>query len=159
MLDRLIKPFLDYWYWAQDRETPLTRGLALAAPLVSFAVVLYLLFGRGGDGSLPNVPTTQENVAEATQPPGQATQPAGTGAQPTGPQPTGATGATGAVPEPTAFDQMRYTVVEGDTPGGIAEKVGVPADVRQTWIQEMLALNGIDETSLPLGEEIILPPF
>jgi hypothetical protein len=166
MLDRLIKPFLDYWYWAQDRETPLTRGLALAAPLVSFALVLYLLFGRGGDGSLPDVPTTQDNVAEATQPPGQATQPAGTGAVgEASPTPgaggaTGATGATGpAVPEPTAFDQMRYTVVEGDTPGGIAEKVGVPADIRQTWVQEMLALNGIDETSLPLGEEIILPPF
>jgi hypothetical protein len=162
MLDRLINPFLDYWYWAQERETPLTRGLALAAPLVSFALVLYLLFGRGGDGSsLPlDVPATQGNIVASTQAPAGATQPASTGAQPAGggsavTPPAGTTPA----PEPTAFEQLRYTVVSGDTPSGIAEKVGVPEDIRATWIQEMLALNGFTETTVPLGAEIILPPF
>lgn len=162
MLDRLISPFLDYWYWAQERGTPLTRGLALVAPLLSLGLVLYLLFGRGGDGSsFPlDVTATQGNIAESTPPPADATQPGATGAAPVGGG-ASATPAAGTTPppEPTAFEQLRYTVVSGDTPGGIAEKVGVPADIRETWIQEMLALNGFTETTLPLGEEIILPPF
>jgi hypothetical protein len=162
MLDRLISPFLDYWYWAQERGTPLTRGLALVAPLVSLGLVLYLLFGRGGDGSsFPlDATATQGNIAESTRAPADATQPGATGAAPVG-DGASATPAAGTTPppEPTAFEQLRYTVVSGDTPGGIAEKVGVPADIRETWIQEMLALNGFTETTLPLGEEIILPPF
>jgi hypothetical protein len=162
MLDRLLSPFLDYWYWAQERGTPLTRGFALVAPLVSFGLVLYLLFGRGGDGSslLPDGTPTQTNIAAGTQAPAGATQPAATGAEPvagdsSATPPAGATSA----PEPTAFAQLRYTIVSGDTPGGIAEKVGVPEDIRDAWIEEMLALNGVTETTLPLGGELILPPF
>ena len=162
MLDRLLSPFLDYWYWAQERGTPLTRGLALAAPLLSFALLLYLLFGRGGDGSslLPDMTGTPSNVTAGTQVPGGATQPATTGAQPvTNPQGDGTPAGGTPGPEPTAFDQLRYTVVSGDTPGGIAEKVGVPSDVRSDWIREMLALNGVSETTLQVGQELILPPF
>ena len=163
MLDRLLSPFVEYWYWAQERETPLTKGLALGAPLVSFALVLYLLFGRGGDDSsfLPDVTSTESNIAASTQAPTGATPAGATGGQPTTGDPASTTPPSGATaaPEPTAFEQMRYTVVSGDTPGGIAEKVGVPADLRDAWIQEMLALNGVTETTLQLGQEIILPPF
>jgi LysM repeat protein len=167
MLDRLLSPFIGYWYWAQDRETPLTKGLALGAPLVVFGLILYLLFGRGGDGSsslLPDATSTQGNIAASTETPGviAPTQPASTGAAPTGGQPAASATtepAGTAVPEPSAFSQQRYTVVSGDTPGGIAEKLGVPADIRDAWIEEMLALNGATETTLQLGQELILPPF
>ena len=168
MLDKLLSPFIGYWYWAQDRETPLTKGLAMGAPLVVFGLVLYLLFGRGGDGTsslLPDVTSTQGNIASSTETPGAAvpTQPVGTGAAPTttGGQPAaGTTLPSGtAGPAPTAFTQQRYTVVSGDTPGGIAEKLGVPADIRTAWVEEMLALNGVTETTLQLGQELILPPF
>lgn len=169
MLERLLSPFIGYWYWAQDRETPLSKGLALGAPLVVFGVVLYLLFGRGGDDGtsfLPNATTTQD-IASGTQTPAATpgpTQPASTGAAPAA---TGSAPATGspaapsgtAAPAPTAFTQERYTVVSGDTPGGIAEKVGVPEENRAAWIEEMLALNGVTATGLQIGQELILPPF
>jgi nucleoid-associated protein YgaU len=125
--------------------------------------LLYLLFGRGGEGTsslLPDAAGTPGNVTAATSVPGAATQPA-TGAQPvTDPQASvsPASGST-AAPAPTVFDQLRYTVVAGDTPSGIAEKVGVPAGIRDEWIQEMLALNGVTETTLQVGQELILPPF
>jgi len=170
MLDKILSPFIGYWYWAQDREAPLTKALALGAPLVVFGLILYLLFGRGGDSNslLPEVTSTQGNIAastatvpvttNATQPVTTGTQPASTGAQPQ-------TSATTAAPAgttqaaPTAFSQERYTVVSGDTPGGIAEKVGVPADARDAWIEEMLALNGVPANGLQIGQELILPPF
>lgn len=159
MLDRLLSPFLDYWYWAQERGTPLTRGLALIAPLLSFALVLYLLFGRGGDGSALDVDPTA-GIAAGTQAPA-ATQPAASNGQPvTEPGATGtATADETPGPEPTAFEQQRYTVVEGDTPFGIAEKVGVPAELRAAWVEELLALNGVTETTIQIGQELILPPF
>ncbi len=170
MLDKILSPFIGYWYWAQDRETPLTKALALGAPLVVFGLVLYLLFGRGGGDDtalLPDVTSTQGNIAAstatvpttviATQPATAATQPAATGAQP-GVSPTTAPASTAQV-APTAFSQERYKVVSGDTPGGIAEKVGVPAASRDAWIEEMLALNGVSANTLQIGQELILPPF
>jgi LysM repeat protein len=176
MLDRILGPFIGYWYWAQDRETPLTKALALGAPLVVFGLILYLLFGRGGgDSALQlDVPGTQTNIAAgtttsipttvATQIVTTGTQPATTGTQPaaTGAQPeASATTAPASTAEaaPTAFTQERYTVVAGDTPDGIAEKVGVPEASRDSWIEEMLALNGVTATTLQIGQELILPPF
>ena len=170
MLERLLNPFIGYWYWAQDRETPLTKGLALGAPLVVFGVVLYLLFGRGGDGTsslLPDITSTQGNIAASTQAPlaptAITTQVAGTGTPGTsGAQPgasTTAPPAGTAAAAPTAFTQEHYTVVSGDTPGGIAAKVGVPEAVRDSWIEEMLALNGVTATTLQIGQTLILPPF
>ncbi len=173
MLDRILNPFIGYWYWAQERQTPLTKAAALGAPLVVFGLVLYMLFGRGGGDSnslLPDVTGTQGNIAVGTQSaPTQVipTQPAATGSQPTTTS-TGAQAETTATtaapagttaPAPTAFTQERYTVVSGDTPGGIAEKVGVPEGSRDSWIQEMLALNGVTATTLQVGQELILPPF
>jgi hypothetical protein len=163
MLDKLLSPFIGYWYWAQDRETPLTKGLAMGAPLVVFGLVLYLLFGRSGDNVsslLPDITSTQGNIAAGTQTPGDAapTQPASTGSQPGTTGGAAEPGAT-AAPQTTPFTQERYTVVSGDTPGGIAEKLGVPADIRDAWIEEMLALNGVTETTLQLDQELILPPF
>lgn len=170
MLDKLLSPFIGYWYWAQDRTSPAAKAVALGAPLVVFGLVLYMLFGRGGDGSSALTPGTgtQGNVdiGSPTQPAATpvATLPASTG----GTAPVGQTGA-GATPTtapattpaaaPTAFTQERYTVVSGDSPTVIAEKLGVPADIRSDWIEEMLALNGVTATTLQLGQELILPPY
>jgi hypothetical protein len=54
--------------------------------------------------------------------------------------------------------QERYTVVEGDAPTIIAEKLGVPVERRAAWIQEMLAINNVTATTLRIGMELILPP-
>ena len=183
MLDRILSPFIGYWYWAQERQTPLSKAVALGAPLVVFGLVLYVLFGRGGGGSnslLTEATGTQGNVAINTQSvPTQIvpTQPPATGAQPTtSTTSTGSTGSIGtgsqtaaspttaatsgtATPAPTAFTQEHYTVAAGDTPGGIAAKVGVPENSRASWIQEMLALNGATATTLQVGQQLILPPF
>jgi LysM repeat protein len=168
MLDRILSPFINYWYWAQERETPLTRGVALAAPLVAFGLILYLLFVRGGDGSSfsAQLTTTPANVAAGTQSPqigATVTSPAGsgtTGASAGQPTPAATVvAASTAGPAPTAFTQMHYTVVAGDVPSVIAEKVGVPVDARDAWIEEMLALNGVTATTLQVGQVLILPPF
>ena len=176
MFDKLLSPFVGYWYWAQDRATPLSRALAMGAPLVVFGLVLYMVFGRSGDDASSLVPDTtgsNGNIAVGTQPP-EATQPAvtdvpttapgtntegTTGAGPTGAEPTAEAGGGAAEPAPTAFTQGRYTVVSGDTPEAIADKVGVPDDIQADWIQEMLALNGVTATTLQVDQELILPPF
>lgn len=169
MLDKLLSPFIGYWYWAQDRATPATKALALGAPLVVFGLMLYLLFGRddGSSSLMPDIPGTQGNIAVGTERP--ASSPAATQPPITDVPTTATGGATGAstatetaptgAPQGTAFAQQRYTVVSGDSPGAIAEKVGVPAEVRNDWIEEMLALNGVTATTLQVGQELILPPF
>jgi LysM repeat protein len=49
-----------------------------------------------------------------------------------------------------------YIVVSGDTPLDIAAKfcVGAPT----AWVNELLALNGIDPNNLAVGQELQLPP-
>jgi LysM repeat protein len=52
-----------------------------------------------------------------------------------------------------------YVVKSGDYPTLIAEEAGVPADQQDAWIEEMLALNGVEATALQIGQELILPPI
>lgn len=175
-MEKLLSPFVRYWNWAQERASPLTKTLAMGAPLLVFGLVLYLVFGRGGDDAsslTPDIGSNGENVAaDTTQPPvTMATQPPsgeptggqqtnGNGAAPEATEAGGTTEANGeGDPAPTAFTQQRYEVAPGDTPGAIAEKVGVPAEIRPDWIREMLALNGVSATTLQVGQELILPPF
>ena len=66
-------------------------------------------------------------------------------------------------PSPTALPVLppltRYLVKSGDYPTLIAEDTGVPPDQRDAWVEELLALNGVETTSLQIGQELILPPI
>jgi hypothetical protein len=134
---------------------PGLRHAVLAAAVIGVAAASLAC----GGGKLPSLATpsvTRTNVtlgttslrATATRPPGTTTVTASATTKP-------AAGATA----PSQFQTSRYTVVEGDNPGLIAEKVGVPADRRPSWITEMLALNGVTATTLQIGQELVLPPF
>ena len=48
-----------------------------------------------------------------------------------------------------------YIVESGDTPFGIAEKLCVEAPA--TWVNELVALNGVDPNNLSVGQELELP--
>jgi LysM repeat protein len=48
-----------------------------------------------------------------------------------------------------------YIVVSGDTPLGIAEKFCVEG--ADAWVNELIALNGIDPAALSVGQELELP--
>jgi len=50
-----------------------------------------------------------------------------------------------------------YTVVSGDTPLVIAEKLGVPEAERAAWANELVALNGINPSSMQIGDVLELP--
>lgn len=52
-----------------------------------------------------------------------------------------------------------YIVKSGDYPTLIAENAGVPASDQEAWVEEMLALNGVEATSLQIGQKLILPPI
>jgi LysM repeat protein len=52
-----------------------------------------------------------------------------------------------------------YTVVSGDYPVLIAEKLGVPEAQRLAWAQQMLALNGLTASGLQVGQVLQLPPI
>jgi hypothetical protein len=78
--------------------------------------------------------------------------------------PSGSTGsqagAPTATPKPTNTPAPKtYTVVAGDNPTVIAQKLGVPAADTDSWITEMLALNGASATTLQIGQTLILPPI
>jgi LysM repeat protein len=111
--------------------------------------------------------TANENQLEQTAGAYCLTLAGASGSQP----PTGATGATGAtgglppaptptVPAPTATPApTTYIVESGDNPTLIAEKLGVPADEIDAWVEELLALNGVEANALQVGQELLLPPF
>jgi LysM repeat protein len=50
-----------------------------------------------------------------------------------------------------------YTVVEGDNPTIIAEKLGLPPEAVAAWANELILLNGIDPTLLFIGQVLELP--
>ena len=62
--------------------------------------------------------------------------------------------ATTAAPAPSG-EGGTYIVVSGDTPFGIAEKFCVEGP--EAWVNDLLALNGIDPSALAVGAELELP--
>ena len=50
-----------------------------------------------------------------------------------------------------------YTVVEGDNPSLIGEKLGVPAEALVAWVDQLLALNDVEPTALVVGQTLELP--
>jgi LysM repeat protein len=87
-------------------------------------------------------------------------RPAGTpAAAATSPTPQGAAASTPAAqPTPTGQSSGRtYTVVSGDTPLLIAEKLNIPSNQRASWANELVALNGINASAMQVGEVLDLP--
>jgi LysM repeat protein len=52
-----------------------------------------------------------------------------------------------------------YTVVSGDFPLLIAQKVGVPDAAASAWVNQLVALNNIDPSNLQVGAVLQLPPI
>ncbi len=140
---------------------PGLRHVVLAAVVTATAVASLAC----GGGKLPvtGSPTVSRTVAAGASVVN-TTRPAGSTAATT-PKPGTTTTVSGANATASAsstgsnFQTTRYTVVAGDNPGSIAEKLGVPLNRRESWITEMLALNGVTATSLQIGQDLILPPF
>ncbi len=68
-----------------------------------------------------------------------------------------------ATPRPTAAASSgsggTYTVVSGDFPLLIAQKLNVPESLQAAWANQLLSLNGIDAASLQVGQVLQLPPI
>jgi LysM repeat protein len=50
-----------------------------------------------------------------------------------------------------------YTVVSGDYPLLIAEKLGIAQSLQAAWVDQLVALNGINPASLSVGQVLQLP--
>ena len=141
---------------------PGLRHVVLAA-VVTATAAASLACGGGklpaaGSPAVSRTVYTGASVVSSTRPAGSVTV--------TAPKPgTTSSVAANATAKPASstgasdFQTTRYTVVSGDNPGSIAEKLGVPLARRESWIAEMLALNGATATSLQIGQDLILPPF
>lgn len=66
--------------------------------------------------------------------------------------PTPATAGT-----PIAGGGGTYTVVSGDSPVGIAAKLGIPLDQQAAWAEALIALNNTCATCLQVGQVLQLP--
>ncbi len=66
-----------------------------------------------------------------------------------------------ATPRPTVVSggAGTYTVVSGDFPILIAQKLGVPESQQAAWANQLIALNGIDPSALQVGQVLQLPPI
>jgi LysM repeat protein len=114
------------------------------------------LLQAGVELRLPRVAATPRPTGTAA---GTATRAATTVATGAASSPTGAPQAT-ATPRPTVVaGQGTYTVVSGDNPTIIAEKLGVPAAQIAAWVDQLVALNGINPSNLQVGQVLQLPPI
>ena len=108
------------------------------------------LLRAGQELRLPRVSATPRVTGTATP------RPTGT-ALATTPTLT-ATAATTATPRPTVVGGGgTYTVVSGDYPFLIAQKLGVPESQQAAWVQQLISLNGIDPSKLQVGQVLQLP--
>ena len=99
--------------------------------------------GTPAAAGTPGTPAATPNVTAT--PAAAATTPAATSTPTVAPTTTGqSSGET-------------YTVVSGDTPLVIAQKLGVPEAQRAAWANELVALNGISASSLQIGDVLDLP--
>ena len=72
--------------------------------------------------------------------------------------PSAATSTPTVRPTSTGSSSGRtYTVVSGDTPLVIAEKLGVPSAQQTAWANELIALNGINPSAMQVGAVLDLP--
>ncbi|MGE0058306.1 MAG: LysM peptidoglycan-binding domain-containing protein [Dehalococcoidia bacterium] len=95
-------------------------------------------------------PGTPQATPNRTTTPGAATTPQAT---------TSAATSTPTV-RPTSSGSSSgrtYTVVSGDTPLVIADKLNVPSAQQAAWANELIALNGINPSSMQVGDVLDLP--
>jgi LysM repeat protein len=115
------------------------------------------LLAAGQELSLPRSTATASTTPRAGTPAAGATptRPAGT---PGAATPTPGTAAT---PRPggTPGAGGTYTVVSGDSPNGIATKLGVPAAQQQAWVAQLLQMNNTTANTLQIGQILQLPPI
>jgi LysM repeat protein len=118
-------------------------------PLLAFATALCLAACGGGKSLVPRVTPAEDSggPAVARTP---FTQSGGAGTRVAGPQGTPTVAAPAAV--------ATYTVVSGDTPNGIAEKLNVMPAQRDAWVQQLLAMNNTTASGLQVGQVLRLPP-
>lgn len=97
----------------------------------------------------PRVTGTPGAGAATTATPNRTSTPS-TGATPAASSPT-------PKPTTTTGSGRTYTVVSGDTPLVIAEKLGVPSAQQVTWANELVTLNGINPNTMQVGAVLQLP--
>jgi LysM repeat protein len=107
---------------------------------------------------LAATPRPTGTVAAATARPGASVTPVPTSRNAT-PQPTTPASATTAVPTQTSGGGGTYTVVSGDSPVAIAQKLGVPVAQQQAWANQLVSLNNTTATGLQVGQVLQLPPI
>lgn len=120
--------------------------------------------GVGVELILPRIATSTSTPRTTGTPgtpqatPNRTTTPAA--ATTTTPQATTSAATSTPTVRPTASGSSSgrtYTVVSGDTPLVIAEKLGIPAAQQAAWANELVALNGINPSSMQIGDVLDLP--
>jgi LysM repeat protein len=107
------------------------------------------LLQAGQELRLPAAQATPRATGTPTRTP----TPGGAATAPTATPPAGT-----ATPRPTvAGGGGTYTVVSGDNPHVIAEKLGVPEAERAAWAEQLLRLNNVSATALQPGQVLQLP--
>jgi LysM repeat protein len=114
------------------------------------------LLKAGQELQLPRIPT-QTAAARTTPGPG-ATAARSTPATST-PVRAGspAAGATATPRPPASGGAGTYTVQSGDFPLAIAAKLNIPAAQQPAWVNELIALNNLNPTSMSVGQVLQLP--
>lgn len=141
----------------------------LLVPLAVLALALVLAAcGGGGDDDRPEGRLTDPRMVPTATPwpqppdpivldPDALTPVSDTdGEAPDGDDGDGADDGTGTTPTPGVCGDT-YIVEPGDTPFGIAAKCGISAEDTRAWVDELLALNDADATSLRVGQVLQIP--
>ena len=140
----------------------ISRGVPVDQQAAWIAEVLRLnsiadprLIGVGVELRLPRVPT-QTAARAGTETPAAARTP--TTAPPTAAAATATTAAPASTPRPPiSGGSGTYTVVSGDFPLLIAEKLGVPPAQQLSWAAELIALNNLNPNAMTVGTVLQLP--
>ena len=110
------------------KRAPLIIAIAAVLLIIGIAIIIFWLFGSGAP-SIALFPTQTPTPTETATPTATATN----------------------TPTPTASGPFVYTVVEGDTLFGIAERFGVDLLI-------LIAINNLDpDQPIDLGDELTIP--
>jgi hypothetical protein len=144
-----------YWVWTNGGSRwRLVAGLG--GPLLAAILVASALGGSSEPEAMDTPPKATSFAAGVTS--ATPVPPSPGASTPTLPPATSATSvsaqATVAAPISNA---ATYVVVAGDNPSLIAQKLGIPAEQREAWTQQVLALNGVSAAGLQVGQILRLP--
>jgi LysM repeat protein len=114
---------------------------------VGTEILLPRIASPTGTPRTTGTPGTPAATVSRTATPGAGTTPPANATQTPTVRPTASGGSSGRT----------YTVVSGDTPLVIAGKLGVPDAQQAAWANELVALNGINPSSMQIGQVLDLP--